>query len=193
MKVFDMFDCEVPACAVDFSCLGALVQDGRKNALVESSFHQVTFYLGSYLSYWLIVNATTRKDDRWFAWGGRWRENWIENALRTILLAYKNGEERGQNRQRVQDTRKWKKGSNPRFNKVLFWHLRHDVSPIFSFEEQMLDWFLVCNNSHYKYYIVTSVQHSAVFPIVLANRTVNFKQEWGRSWSYSMDPIPPQS
>ena len=110
MKVLDMFGCEVPVCAVDFSCLGELVQDERNGRVFSSS---------DVLSRQLLeLLADSERDEDGKMTGGlleeyrerikgmrRWRENWIENALPTILLACKNGEETGRNRNRIQETR----------------------------------------------------------------------------------------
>ena len=91
MKVLDMFGCEVPVCAVNFSCLGELVQD-RKNGRVFSSSEVLS---GQLLE--LLIDCERDKEGRMnglleeyrdrIKGVGRWRENWIENALPTILLA----------------------------------------------------------------------------------------------------------
>jgi len=100
MKIYDMFGCEVPVCAVNFPCLDELVQHGSNGYVFESSAqlsHQindlVNFSSGGGGGY-----GTRRKRDEDGLLDGklqlfrenikgmtRWRENWIENAYDLIL------------------------------------------------------------------------------------------------------------
>eukprot|EP00558_Chaetoceros_sp_UNC1202_P003168 CAMPEP_0197241916 /NCGR_PEP_ID=MMETSP1429-20130617/7811_1 /TAXON_ID=49237 /ORGANISM="Chaetoceros sp., Strain UNC1202" /LENGTH=346 /DNA_ID=CAMNT_0042701833 /DNA_START=122 /DNA_END=1162 /DNA_ORIENTATION=+ len=96
MKVLDMFGCEVPVCAVDFDCLGELVQDGKNGRVFRMSSEladQVFRLLGEdrvvdkdHVRLGKIGGdlAVFRSNIRGMT---RWRENWKEQAHAVIMGA----------------------------------------------------------------------------------------------------------
>jgi len=91
MKVLDFYGCEVPVCAVDFTCLNELVQDGENGRVFQSDKE-----LASQMFELLRHNE---RDSDGFLKGklklfrerirgmDRWRENWNKHALDVIMNA----------------------------------------------------------------------------------------------------------
>ena len=90
MKVLDMFGCEVPVVAVDFSCLGELVQDGVNGNVISNK---------SELANQMFALIKEERDESGKITGNlalyrkniknmtRWRENWKEQAHDMIMSA----------------------------------------------------------------------------------------------------------
>lgn len=91
MKIYDFFGCEVPVCAVSFSCINELVKDDVNGRVFDHS-SQLSNQI-----FELFNNKMRCEDDKLYGELkkfrdnirniSRWRENWIENAYAMILEA----------------------------------------------------------------------------------------------------------
>lgn len=90
MKVLDMFGCEVPVCAVGFSCLDELVKD-KENGIVFSDRQGLTKALISLLAKQRDSSGKISGDLALFRKNikdmTRWRENWKIHAHDMIMSA----------------------------------------------------------------------------------------------------------
>ncbi|CAD7093348.1 unnamed protein product [Hermetia illucens] len=89
MKVVDMFGCGLPVCAINFQCLGELVQH-EKNGFIFENSKQLSFYIKSWFDGFPNINERTAEMKQEFEQNLkvfqslRWRENWKLHALPTL-------------------------------------------------------------------------------------------------------------
>jgi beta-1,4-mannosyltransferase len=89
MKIYDFFGCEVPVCAIGFSCLDELVKDNTNGRIFQSSAELSSQMFQLCFGRKREENNKLDGDLKGFRHNirgiTRWRENWIENASETIL------------------------------------------------------------------------------------------------------------
>ena len=90
MKVLDFFGCEVPVCAIQFDCLGELVQDGvNGNIFVDGEdLATLLFDLLRYHNDGKLHKLETYRDN--IRGMTRWKENW-EACARNLIVGESNG------------------------------------------------------------------------------------------------------
>ena len=84
MKVVDMFGCEVPVCALNFSCLSELVRHGD-NGLVFGDAPDLAGCLDHLLGRFPADTTQLDKLRAGVAGMARWDENWTEHAAPYLL------------------------------------------------------------------------------------------------------------
>mmetsp|Transcript_39245 Transcript_39245/g.118029 ORF Transcript_39245/g.118029 Transcript_39245/m.118029 type:complete len:540 (-) Transcript_39245:335-1954(-) len=90
MKVYDMFGCIVPVCALDFDCLNELVRDGENGRVFSTSTQlagQMTDMLESLGGSSSLEGGQLAELKEGVKGMTRWDENWSENARGVILRA----------------------------------------------------------------------------------------------------------
>lgn len=105
MKVLDMFGCQVPVCALGFSCLHELVRHGE-NGLVFHTAADLADCLEELLG--LFPRDKKELDVLWAGVAGmaRWEENWQEHAAPYLL--YGEAEDEGEEgEEEAQGGRQW--------------------------------------------------------------------------------------
>jgi beta-1,4-mannosyltransferase len=90
MKVLDFFGCEVPVCAIQFDCLGELVQDGvNGNTFVDGEdLATLLFDLLRYHNDGKLHKLEIYRDN--IRGMTRWKENW-EACARNLIVGESNG------------------------------------------------------------------------------------------------------